>query len=68
MGSVAQGPSSEIPAPTLILLFGYCAKIKLFKGLGCLRLLWESCVQVGKETWSDHVNVGGVAARGINPV
>lgn len=37
-GSFAQGSSSKIPAPALTLLFGYCTKIKLFKGLGCLRL------------------------------
>lgn len=30
-------------------------------------LLWESCGQAGKETWSERVNVGGVAARGFNP-
>lgn len=75
-GSFAQVPSSETAAPALILLFGYCTKIRLFKGLECLRLsLGNPVVKLVRKRClsrfhcSDKWNllVGGVAVRGFNP-
>lgn len=43
---------------SFIFLFSYGTMIKLFEGSGALRLQWESCGQVGEETWCECASVG----------
>lgn len=64
--SFAQSPSSETPAPALTL-FGCCIKMKLWKGMECLRFCsWNPGVKLVKKVGLT-VNGGGVAARSFKP-